>query len=174
MKKLLFAMIAVLTIGCMVLAGCGGSKDSGQGAASGGGEAPSSDGFKFTYNGTTISMDEDMAIVCEALGEPKSYNETTSCAFDGLYKTYYYGSFYVGTYPNGEKDYVNMVWFADDTVATEEGIAKGDSADKLKEVYGEGEETGASGIKYTKGNSTLTFILSGDTVSEITYERIAD
>lgn len=165
MKKTIIGILVLSMVAALCLAGCGNKKSEES-------KEDSGKAYSFTADGKKISLDQDMSEVKEILGTEKSYSEAASCAFDGLDKTYYYGSFYVETYPDGDKDKVNMIWFADDTVSTEEGISIGDSVDKVKEAYGEGEAVGANGIEYKSGNTKITFIIDNDTVSQITYEYI--
>ena len=77
MKKVNTWLLGLLALLC--LAGCG-TGETGE------------SGFLFTYNGCTIAMNGAAAPVIAALGEPESYTEAASCAFDGLDKTYGYGS----------------------------------------------------------------------------------
>ena len=69
-------------------------------------DAPVEPGFVFSYKDTGITMKADAQHILAALGEPMSYTETASCAFTGLDKTYYYGSFYLYTCPIEGKDYI--------------------------------------------------------------------
>lgn len=124
--------------------------------------------YVFQTGDCTIAIDQDMAEVLTALGEPQSYFEAASCAFEGLDKTYTYGGFQVLTRPDGDKDYVNSILLTDDSVTTPEGLYIGASKEDVTAVYGEGESLG-SGIMYTKENVTLSFILENDAVISIEY-----
>ncbi|MCL1830027.1 MAG: hypothetical protein FWG21_01200, partial [Oscillospiraceae bacterium] len=59
--------------------------------------------YLFRYMGFDIAIDDDMEDIIAVLGEPLSYFEATSCAFDGLDKTYTYSGFDIVTRPEGEK-----------------------------------------------------------------------
>jgi len=126
--------------------------------------------FAFTYKGISIAMHAAAAPLIEQLGEPKSYTESPSCAFSGLDKTYFYGSFYLSTYPVDGTDYVLAVWFADDSVATDKGIYIGSKKEDVIAAYGESDN--GSSLVYTKDNSTLTFVLKDDVVSDILYDAL--
>lgn len=175
MKKLMiFAVIA-----CMLLcfAGC----QSGSGADATGNPAPNADanptsggntaeeGFAFEYKGTKITMHAPAAPILDALGEPVKYTESASCAFEGLDKSYYYGSFYLDTYPKGEEDYVYGWWFVDDSVATEEGIYIGSSQAEVETAYGTDCYNGTNAFVVKRGGGTLTVILEEGVVSSIQY-----
>ena len=177
MKKLVSVLMAAAMILCM--AACGndekvidGEAQSGaqSGEAQGGqsGSQGSYDGYAFTTGGTTVQVDGDVAPVLEKLGEPLSYFEAASCAFEGLDKTYTYSGFQIITYPNGEKDCVSTIILKDDSVSTAEGVSIGDSKEKIQEVYGSGSEEGNM-IVYAKGDMKLCFIMQNDEIASIEY-----
>ena len=130
--------------------------------------------YVFTYNGIEIMMDVEATDIVAALGTPKSYTEETSCAFEGLDKTYFYGSFYLSTYPMGDKDFVYSVWFADDSVSTAEGIRVGSTQAQVEKAYGTASFNGSNAFVMTKGDSTLTIILKDGEVSDVIYEITLD
>lgn len=140
-------------------------------------DAPASDttaeeGFVFTYNGVQITMNAPAADILAALGEPKSYTEQASCAFEGLDKTYFFGSFYLQTYPNGDADYIYAIWLVDDTVTTEEGVYIGASQADVEKAYGAENFDGTNSFKVTKGDSSLTVIMDNGAVSSIQYDAV--
>jgi len=125
--------------------------------------------YYFTYNGTDIRLNGDMEAIVKALGEPKSYTEETSCAFEGLDKTYTYDSFVIQTYPKGDRDYVYMFWFLDDMVKTPEGIKIGDTQAAVEAAYGTDAYNGKNAFITKKDNYSMTVILKDGTVSSIQY-----
>lgn len=127
------------------------------------------DVYNFTLNGEKIYVHAAMEPLAESLGEPASYFESESCAFQGLDKVYTYGSVVVRTYPENGKDFVLSIELKDDSVSTEEGISIGDTKETVLSVYGEAAEENDSSLVYKKGESTLTFIFTGEEVSAITY-----
>lgn len=131
-------------------------------------------GFVFHYNGTEIALHASAEPIVEALGEPKKYTESASCAFKGLDKTYFYGSFYMDTYPVDGKDYVYGWWFADDSVATEEGIYIGSSQTDVEAAYGADTFNGTNAYIITRDGGTLTVIVEDGVVSSIQYAIILD
>lgn len=132
------------------------------------------EGFAFNYNGTEITLHAPAEPIVEALGEPKKYTESASCAFKGLDKTYFYGSFYMDTYPVDGNDFVYGWWFADDSVATEEGIYIGASQAEVEAAYGADAFNGSNAYIVTRGGGTLTVILEDGVVSSIQYAIILD
>lgn len=178
MKKWISLMLALAMLLCLTACGESGEQNTAQtqGETAGTTEAVENaqreEGFVFTYNGLEIPMDVPAGDILAALGEPKSYSEQASCAFEGLDKTYYFGSFYLQTYPAGEEDYVYCVWLVDDSVTTAEGIYIGATQQEVEDAYGAENYNGTNAYIVTKGNSTLTVILSGGTVSSIQYDAV--
>ena len=123
MKRISVFLLA--TIMLLSLVGCGSTNID-----------PQEENFSFTYNGTKITLGAEAAPIIDALGEPRSYTEEPSCAFDGMDKTYYYGSVYLSTYPVEGTDYVYTLWFADDGVSTDEGIRIGSTQSQVEDAYG--------------------------------------
>ena len=176
MKKRLFCILLALSMTVMLTAcgqesgnpgeqNTGGQDVSGQGGA---GSQTASGGYAFAVSGTNVAINDNMADVLKALGEPTSYFEATSCAFEGLDKTYTYSGFTITTRPDGDQDYVNSILLTDDSAVTPEGVYIGCSADDVTAAYGEGSRT-ENVIRYTKGGSAMNFVLEGDKVISIEY-----
>lgn len=174
MKKMICLILATVMLFC--LAACGSSQPASNGGSNQGGNTPvaATDGYVFNHNGTKIAMHAEAAPIIAALGEPKTYTEEASCAFTGLDKTYFYGSFYVQTYPIGEKDYIFGVWFADDSVTTDEGVYVGMSQADVEAAYGAESFNGTNAYVMTKGKSTLTVILKDGVVSSVQYDAVVE
>lgn len=142
----------------------GGNEGNAPGAQGSNG-AVSGKGYVFIYNGTSVEIDADAAPVVNTLGEPLSYFEAASCAFEGLDKIYTYSGFELNTYPVGDKDHISAIVFRDDSVSTAEGVCIGDSLEKVQQAYGTDgvEENGM--LVYEKDGMKLCFILKEDVVS---------
>ena len=137
-------------------------------------EAPVAAGeaYTFTYGSTTIAMNADTAPIVAALGEPKKYTEEESCAFEGLSKTYFFGSFYLETYPDGDTDRVYCVWLVDDSVNTEEGIYIGATQQQVEDAYGAQWYNGKNAYVVKTGDCVLTIILENGVVNSIQYTAV--
>ena len=187
MKKIIAMMLALALMAC--LCACsetvkeGGATQPVQTKPQSGGETtpsqtnapetvPASSDYVFTYNGVDIEMNAHADGIIQALGEPKSYTEETSCAFDGLDKTYYYGSFYLQTYPLENMDYIYCLWIVDDSVETPEGIYIGASQAQVEEAYGAEYYNGTNAYVIPGENTRLTIILEGSVVSSIQYDAV--
>ena len=172
----------------LALSACGGG-DSGTAQStaavttqeqSGGAQAAADDGYLFFPRGVAVSannapvrMDMKMEELLTVLGEPNSYFEAPSCAFDGVDKTYTYSNFVIDTYPVDGVDLVSRVFLSNDLVSTTEGLAIGESKQKMIELYGDSYETNGTECIYTKGNMKLRVIIEDEKVKSITYTSIA-
>ncbi len=126
-------------------------------------------GYVFEYNGVKIAMDMEAAPIIAALGEPASYFEAPSCAFEGLDKNYNYGSFEIDTYEQNGKDYISCVFFRDDLIETPEGVALFETKADMTAAYGEGYKEEYGMLVYEKDGMKLKFILNGEEISSIEY-----
>ena len=175
MKKIL--SLALCLVLALSMAACGGSPAETTAPAVSGEMAPvtpDASSWKYTVNGTDILMHAPAAPVLEALGEPVSYTEEASCAFTGLDKTYFYGGFYLQTYPLGDADYIYSLWLIDDSSSTPEGIYIGSSKADVEAAYGAEGFNGSNAYVMTGTTSTLTIILDGETVTSIQYDAIVE
>lgn len=159
MKRISIILLAAVML--LSLVGCGSTDID-----------PQEENFSFTYNSTKITLGAAAAPIIDALGEPRSYTEEPSCAFEGMDKTYYYGSFYLSTYPMDGKDYVYNLWFADDGVSTDEGIRIGSTQSQVEDAYGKECFNGTTSFVLTKGQSRLVILIEEKTVSSVRYEVI--
>lgn len=131
-------------------------------------EAP----FRFLHKEVVLTPGAVAEPVIEALGQPNSYTEETSCAFDGLDKTYVYSGFSFTTYPDHDKDYIHTVWFTNDSAVTEEGIYIGSSQQAVDDAYGAESWNGVNAYILTRGNVRLTILLTDGFVSSVKYEAV--
>ena len=161
MKQIRLFLLAALML--FSLAGCGFTDID-----------PQEDNFSFTYNGIKIMLGAEAAPIIDALGEPRSYTEEPSCAFDGMDKTYYYGSFYLSTYPLDGKDYMYSIWFADDSVSTNDGVRIGTTEAQVEAIYGADCFNGTNAYTQSQSNTKLTILLEDGIVNSIHYELIIE
>jgi len=140
--------------------------------STGGKQETSSQGYVFTYKETEVKIDADATPYVEAFGEPVSYYETPSCAFDNLDKFYTYHGFELDTYYMNGKDLVLGIVFLDDTVSTTEGICIGDTKEKVIKVYGEPTESTDNSATYKKDNMKLVLIFKDGVVASIEYKSM--
>lgn len=168
MKRVIAVFLCVLLM-CAALTACGGGTESS--ASTTGGQPTTGSPAAYTYvlNGVTLAVNAEMAPLVDQLGEPTSYFESESCAFQGMDKVYTYGSVVISTYPEAEVDYILSIELKDDTVSTSEGISIGDSKEDVIAVYGEATTQTDTALSYETGDCVLAFILKDGKVSGITY-----
>ena len=149
------------------------SEDSGNEIVSEGKAAaktPSSN-LKFKAGGKDIQINMDTSEFLDALGDPDSYFEAESCAFQGLDKVYTFKDFVIRTYPDGDIDRVSSIELRDDIVTTAEGAYIGMTEDDIKSLYGsftiEGDASTALTVK--DGDTKLSFIFEDGSINSITY-----
>ena len=126
-------------------------------------------GYAFISKDVVIEMDEEAAPIIEALGEPLSYFEAASCAFEGLDKIYTYSGFEINTYPGKDKDYISSVIIKDDSVTTVEGVTIGDSKEKMEQAYGTQCTVEENLYIYEKDDMKLRFIVKDGVIEAIEY-----
>ena len=173
MKKILAIILSLIFV--LTFAACGGKDaDEGKGDSNNPSASTGEEGYYFTTpNGVKVEIDVLAKDTLDAIGGNPSYEESTSCAFEGLDKTYGFGGYYITTSPDGDKDYIYSAWFVDDSVTTAEGIYVGSSKADVEAAYGAGCIDGDSAT-LTKGNTELVIILEDDAVVEIQYQAIVD
>ena len=172
MKKIIALVLALAMT--LTLAACGGdtTPETTAPAAQNTPATPDASSWKYTVQGVDIMMHANAAPILEQLGEPVSYTEEASCAFTGLDKTYYYGGFYLQTYPLGDVDYIYSLWLMDDSSETPEGIYIGASQEEVEKAYGTDGFNGSNAYIMTGTTSTLTVILDNGVVSSIQYDAV--
>ncbi len=169
MKKFFILLFIILLLG-----GCSTNKGNDSTGDNNPQNTDNTAGYQFDYNGASIYINDRADKIVDTLGTPLEYFEAPSCAFQGLDKIYYYSGFNLSTYPGSDGDYVSAIDFSDDSVSTKEGISLGASRDKVLEAYGNEFTGDNTSLIYTKGNTRLTFLMEGDTVTSINYEFITD
>lgn len=131
--------------------------------------ATTTEAYYFTSKGVRFTADMDCAEVVAKLGEPTSYYEAPSCAFDGKEKTYNYGNFEIGTYEDGELDRIAIIIIRNDLVTTEEGCYVGQAVAEVEKVYGVSADSTENVLCYKKGDMKLYFFIEAGKISFIEY-----
>lgn len=156
MKKWL-SFVAFMLILC--LGGCGT-------------QTAEAENFQFDYHGVSIPIHGKASPILAKLGEPRGYTETASCAFDGVERTYFYGSFYLSTYPQDGESYISGIWFVDDQVETQENLRIGSSREDVEAALGTDCSADGNSFTCTRGNSRLTILLENNVVTAIRYDAL--
>lgn len=157
------AIFILTLILSLLLCACSGAAPEAQ---------PDAHNLGFTYNGIRIALNADATDVIASLGTPVSYTEEASCAFDGLDKTYCYGSFYLTTSPIDGVDRIYRFWFADDGVLTDQGLRIGDTLEQAQALYSAQSFTDESVWVLEEDSGRLTILFTDGLVSSVQYEVI--
>ena len=163
MKKIICMMLSLLML--LGLAACdGGETDGG------------TKEYAFVKGDVTVKIDAPAEPILSALGEPRQYSESPSCAFDGLDKVYVYAGFKLQTYPQNGKDFILSVELTDDSVATPEGISIGAGKDQVITAYGTPDSETDTSLTYKSGaaKTTLQFLLRDGKVTNIQYQKVTE
>lgn len=130
----------------------------------------------FVYNGTPYPISTDSAPLLSVLGGQYEEIAAPSCAFTGEDKQFIFDDITVYTYPDGETDLINEIYFYGGSYTTSRGIGLGNTLDQVKSVYGEdGFEQGSSYVYVVSGSiedtmsPKLYFELTDEVVSGISY-----
>ena len=131
--------------------------------------------YVLTYRDCPLPMNAEFAPLLDFLGEPDSYFEATSCAFDGLDKTYTYAGLEIITYPDGDQDFISSVRILDNSAATPEGITIGSTQEDVTAAYGEGFQAIGKQYVYEDGDAELSVLFDdGGTAISVEYTAIND
>ena len=184
-----------LAAAMLLLAGCGDSErviggdvvnvttgGSQSGESREGQESPQADpapeeifkGYVFKVGDVTVEVDGDAAPVIEALGEPASYFEAASCAFEGLDKTYTYDAVEIVTYPDGDVDRISTVRILTDAVSTPEGVTIGSTPEDVTAAYGEEYDTIGQQYAYEDGDCLLSVLFQDGKAISVEYTALND
>lgn len=128
----------------------------------------------FVYRDCPLPMNAEFAPLLDFIGEPDSYFEAASCAFDGLDKTYTYGDVEIITYPNEDVDYISSIRLLNSGVSTPEGITIGSSVEEVETAYGEDYTDFGGQYTYEDGDTLLSLLFEDGSVIAVEYTAIND
>lgn len=152
MKKIL---LSLLIICCLSLIGCNSSNNDSN-----------LNDTQVLVGTNVVSLNDDMSVVLEKLGEPSNYSESKSCLFEGMDKTYNYSHLTIITYPDGDKDYVYSISLDSKDILYGGPLQVGDDASKISESYSNVEETPVASI-IDQGKYSITYYLNADKIEGI-------
>lgn len=152
----------------------GSSNTTNEGTVADKNETAAPEGFGYTLKGTFVVPDMKMEGLKDSLGEPTSFFESDSCAFQGKDRVYTYGSVVISTYEVDGVEQVYTIELKDDTVETDEGVCIGSSKEDVKAAYGTPTTESDTTMNFNKGKTSLAFIFDGDSVSYITFSAVTE
>ena len=183
MKKLIVMLLAALLV--LSLAACGAeaesnadlmitrAPESADEAAVGGEEAPAEAEdkaeapFVFVYGSVSLVPGADFD--ASALPAADSVYTVPSCALEGTDNVYSYGDFELTAFDEGKGEQIYSVYFLSPDLTTPEGLALGDDAAKILELYGEDYQQDGNAYVYTREGTILSVIAQDGVVTSIEY-----
>ena len=137
-------------------------------ACDGGGKAPPPDRYFFTVGDVTFSVGDDADEVTARLGECNSSASVPSCAGEGFDEVYRYNGLKILAHRDAKGAKITEIDLLSDLLPTAEGVFIGDDADKIKDIYGEGEGF-SGGVEYRAEGCRLRFFITDGRVTGIKY-----
>ena len=132
-KILLILLSAILCLGTLLMAGCGGNEQPD--------DEEEVSPFAVYWNGTVIELGENADAALSRLGTPISQNNAGDCGGFGAVVRYEFSSFYMYVLENDEGSTVDEIAFRDDLVETAAGVTIGSSESTVTEKYGNPSDT---------------------------------
>ena len=130
-------------------------------------EAPNP--YTFKAGALEIAIDAEADPILSSLGEPKSYDESPSCAYEDLDKVYTYAGFEIKTYTLKKVEYIASIRLLDDSCQTQKGITIGSEKDAVTKAYGTPASQTDSALIYEAEGMKLQILLRNGLVSDIQY-----
>ena len=106
------------------------------------------------------------------LPEANSVYEVPSCAIVGTDNLYNYGSFELTAFDDGTSELIYAILLTDPNITTTEGLALGDTLQKMVDTYGEGYTQQGSAYTYTGDAETLNIIVQNERIASIEYRML--
>ena len=171
-----FIALVLVMLMTLSLAACGGEESNDNPTSSQPGNATPEANSKYVpaYKGCKLPMNADFAPLLASLGDPDSYFEAASCAFDGLDKTYTYAGLEIVTYPDGDVDRISSVRILNNSVSTPEGMTIGSSLADVTAAYGEGYEELGLQHAYEDGDTIFSVLFEDGAAISVEYIAIND
>lgn len=113
-----------------------------------------------------IALDAPAQPVLEQLGVPFGYAESKSSRYNGVEKTYHYQGLNLRTYPGNDCERILGVLLTGSGFQTQEGITLGDSAERVRECYGD-DAIQNNCLVLNHSRETLTLLLQNNIVTAI-------
>jgi predicted small lipoprotein YifL len=126
--------------------------------------------FSFTYEG--VELIPGAAFDPAVLPEADSVFEVPSFAIEGTDNVYSYPTFELTAYNDGTGEVIYSIYLLDADTPTAEGLYVGDDLARVTELYGSDYIENDTELTFTKGATTLSLLLDGETVISIEYRMV--
>ena len=128
--------------------------------------------YSFTAEG--VELIPGAAFDPAVLPEAASVYTVPSCAIEGTDNVYNYEAFEVTAYNDGTGEVIYSIYIIDPNITTPEGLALGDSLDRVVELYGDGYVVSGTAYDYSSEGTMLSIIIQSDAVASIEYRMITE
>lgn len=130
-----------------------------------------------SVQGVVFSVTSPFETIKEKLGEPVSYQESKSCLYAGLDKTYQYSNLIILTYPLKGKEYISSIALLKNAkeITYQSYVKLGDSMEELEEkLKGKNYDKSETCYQLEEGKLGFAFYLENETVIKIEIYSIAE
>ncbi len=174
--KRFIALLLVIIVSAAILVSCkeadltpDGDGDNTQN--NGGSEIVVGDNaYSFKYNNIEITPNAEANPIIEALGEPLSYTEDTSCGFEDKDRSYEYNGFIIDTVVYNKIEYIYYIQIKSDVVSTPEGAYVGMTPEEIQAKYTGQYEMVDGHVVVRFNGGILRFFVKNGVCNSITYE----
>ena len=123
--------------------------------------------FSFQANGAELIP--GAVFDASVLPEVSSIYQVPSCAIVGTDNVYNYETFELTAFDDGEKEVIYSILLLDPNITTDEGLALGDPAEKVLQLYGSDYVQEGTAWIYPAEKTMLCVIVQADHVVSIEY-----
>lgn len=108
------------------------------------------------------------------LPEAASLYTVPSCAIEGTDNVYNYETFEITAYDDGTGEVIYSIYIIDPNTTTPEGLALGDSLDRVLELYGDDYQLNGAAYDFYGTETMLSIIVQNEAVASIEYRMITE
>lgn len=135
---------------------------------------PQGAGEPFSFTFADVKLVPGAAFDAAKLPEAASTYQVPSCALEGTDNVYNYETFEVTAFNDGKSEFIYSIYFLDPNLTTPEGLALGDTLDKVIDLYGEDYTQESTSYTYESAGTMLIIILQNDTIASIEYRMVTE
>ncbi|MBP3338000.1 MAG: hypothetical protein J6L69_01185 [Lachnospiraceae bacterium] len=125
--------------------------------------------FSFEYNGKTVNIGEDWALVNKKLGDYESMFVSESCAYQGTDRFYYYKDFEIMTSEIDGKEILTNIYIDKENVKAVNGICLGMGLSEVAKNMGPADKSTEKALIYYGSNVNVQISLQNDKVIGVEY-----
>ena len=126
----------------------------------------------YSFLAEGVELIPGAAFDAAVLPKAASVYTVPSCAIEGTDNVYNYNTFEITAYNDGTGEVIYSIYILDPNITTPEGLALGDSVDRVVELYGDDYAVSGTAHEYSSEGTMLSLIIQGDAVASIEYRMI--